>query len=182
MSKFGLPDADGAGGACTNAMLLTLVSLLRKFYSHQQSMQPPPPPPLCCFVVVSSAPAVGTARGDRRSGVSLTGGSASAVYLVLPSVGCCIVGIKSHACSSHGLSERNSTRLHPIGEKRQGGCFCVAQGCPSAMNANKIQQYRNQWTEVHIYPQPDQKTGISTRRRVFLEARRSAHCVPCAYC
>lgn len=26
VSKFGLPDADGAGGACTNAMLLTLVS------------------------------------------------------------------------------------------------------------------------------------------------------------
>ena len=25
VSKFGLPDADGAGGACTNAMLLTLV-------------------------------------------------------------------------------------------------------------------------------------------------------------
>ena len=26
VSKFGLPNADGAGGACTNAMLLTLVS------------------------------------------------------------------------------------------------------------------------------------------------------------
>ncbi|CAB1104282.1 unnamed protein product [Ectocarpus sp. CCAP 1310/34] len=27
VSKFGLPDADGAGGACTNAMLLTLVGV-----------------------------------------------------------------------------------------------------------------------------------------------------------
>lgn len=26
VSSFGLPDADGAGGACTNAFLLTLVS------------------------------------------------------------------------------------------------------------------------------------------------------------
>lgn len=25
VKQFGLPDADGAGGACTNAMLLTLV-------------------------------------------------------------------------------------------------------------------------------------------------------------
>ena len=28
VSEFGLPDADGAGGACTNALLLTLVSLI----------------------------------------------------------------------------------------------------------------------------------------------------------
>lgn len=27
VSKFGLPNADGAGGACTNAMLLNLVGL-----------------------------------------------------------------------------------------------------------------------------------------------------------
>lgn len=33
VSKFGLPNADGAGGACTNALLLTLV---RDFvYSNQ---------------------------------------------------------------------------------------------------------------------------------------------------
>ncbi|CAB1101078.1 unnamed protein product [Ectocarpus sp. CCAP 1310/34] len=30
VSKFGLPDADGAGGACTNAMLLTAMKQERR--------------------------------------------------------------------------------------------------------------------------------------------------------
>lgn len=38
VSKFGLPNADGAGGACTNAMLLTLVSARSTEVQYQYSI------------------------------------------------------------------------------------------------------------------------------------------------
>lgn len=56
VAKFGLPDAQGAGGACTNAVLVNVVSTLEGVVDHGvfgiADVR-------CCFHYVASEPARG---------------------------------------------------------------------------------------------------------------------------